>query len=104
MSGWVKALFILGVIFIIFGVVQWQEGTNLMVITPAEHSKFDFAPSDWRQVSDNWEQLLEIEERVTEGQDKQTTGGWLMGLGVVFIIAGGMSLIGASRSRKEEEE
>ncbi len=98
MSGWGKALFVFGVIFIIFGFVQWHDGTDMMVITPVERNIFE--PYNWETMSDNWDRYLEIDERVKEGESKQTGGGWLIGLGVFFIICGGMTLIGSSKNRK----
>ena len=84
-EGWVIALIVMGVIFIIAGVYNWQMGLSLQELTPAEQ-KLTTALADVAQ-------LLEVSERWHNGEDQVNTGQTMLVAGSILTIGGGISLI-----------
>ena len=83
-EGWVIALIVMGVIFIVAGVYNWQMGLSLQELTPAEQ-KLTTALADVGQ-------LLEVQERWHDGQDHVNTGQTMVVVGSILTIVGGISL------------
>jgi len=83
-KGWVIALIVMGVIFIVAGVYNWQMGLSLQELTPAEQ-KLTTALADVGQ-------LLEVQERWHDGQDHVNTGQTMVVVGSILTIVGGISL------------
>ncbi len=91
-EGWVIALIVMGVLFIAFGIYNWQAGLSLKELTPAEQKLAIIPVKDWQQVLENWPQLLELQERLRDGQDHVNTGQTMVVVGSILTIVGGISL------------
>ena len=92
-EGWVIALIVIGVIFMVWGVFNWQKGLSLQELTPAEQ-KLTTAIEDAKQ-------LLEVSERWHDGENYVNMGITMLVVGSIFIIGGGISLAIATRQKEE---
>lgn len=85
-EGWVIALVVMGVLFIAFGIYNWQAGLDKEEEIFPQGSTF---PEDWTITKDTmWR----------DAHSQTLSGKWMVGLGSILTIAGGISL---TRKKKE---
>ncbi len=98
-EGWVIALVVMGVLFIAFGVYNWQAGLSLRELSPTEQELAIIPFEDWQQVLDNWPQLLQLQERLRDGQDHVNTGQTMVVAGSIITVIGVISLARGNKKK-----
>jgi|GEM_PF-2364717 len=80
---WLIALLVLGVVFIAFGIYNWQAGSTL------QEEIFAKLPTTW-----SWETYSpKLKADFDEATNQKGGGVWLVVIGSVFTVAGVISLI-----------